>query len=328
MSTQAPPPLPNPTPAPALAPPAPSGSSGPVSEKANIDVHQLSRDHTSAVQQIKDMKVLVTSFLDTILVRRNDEPEKETQRIKLTIQQVLAIQNKLDQLGKEYANLRLNTVCSLPCGNTGYVILDPTEEKTGFHKQLIQCYTWLKNLDADCTRALEMLKLNSESEMIHGSDQTIWKKSEKSLQTLVQEVQTSFPTLTFNTYHLVAESCLEVKVEKVFAVRVFFSGTTISHVNVVSVNEQMTTNIWETSKHIVFQKLSDIFTSVVLRLTHKEAGAMLRAFVLYVSEYTDLFENKCESCKRRLYAGTNGGQFLPPLWKEMNSKLFYHLSCR
>lgn len=293
--------------------------------KVNIDVQQLSKDHTEAVQQIKEIQVLVTSFLDTILVRRNDEAEKETQVIKSTIQQVLSIQQKLDKLGSEYAKLRLNDICSLPCGNTGYVILDPTEEQTGFHKQLIQCYTWLKNLDQDCTRALANLKLKSES--FRGIDENIWKKTEMPLQELVYSVTSVYPQIVFNTSHLNSDACLEITLEKSFAVRLFFSGTVLSHVYAVGINEHIVLKPWQTSEHIVFQKLSDVFNSIILRLVHKDPSRMLKEFISFVADYKNIFEAKCTSCKRQLYAGTSG-DFLPPIWKDLNSKLFFHLSCR
>jgi len=294
--------------------------------KVNVNVRQLSKDHTEAVQQIKEMKVLVTSFLDTILVRRNDDPNKETPLIKSTIQQVNKIQTKLEKLGQEYKHLRLNQICSLPCGNTGYVILDPMEENTGFHNQLIQCYTWLKNLDEDCTRALSMLTLNIDAHS--GIDKPVWTRSEQSLHHIVQKVVAKHPNCIFNTTFLTQDECLEMKVGNTFAVRIFFSGSVISHVCAVSTNEQITLGVWQSSEHAVFQELSDVFNSRVLRLVHADAGCLLDEFVVYVSAYRDLFNTKCVKCEKHLYCGANKGQFLPPLWKEPKSRDFYHLPCR
>ena len=316
-----------PTPGINTVPPVPVAAAAvPQPVKVNIDVQQLSRDHTEAVRQIKEIQVLVTSFLDTILVRRNDEAEKETQVIKSTIQQVLAIQLKLDKLGSQYAKLRLNDICSLPCGNTGYVILDPTEEQTGFHKQLIQCYTWLKNLDQDCTRSLDILKLKSES--FKGINKKVWKKTELSLQDLVQTVTSSYHQLIFNDAYLISESCLEIRLEKLFAVRVFFSGTCVSHIIVVSINEHMILKPWQTSEHVIYQKLSDVYNSVILKLIHNDPTTMLKEFISFVVGYKNIFEVKCKGCNKQLYAGSNGLDFLPPIWKDLNSKLFYHLHCR
>lgn len=323
MSTPQPPP---PTTGPATVASAAATAAAALSNKVNIDVEQLSKDHTEAVQQIKEIQVLVTSFLDTILVRKHDESEKETQAIKQTIQQVNTIQQKLNRLGVQYAKLRLNDVCTLLTGNTGYVILDPKEDQTGFSKQLIQCYTWLKNLDYDCTRALDALQLKSET--FQGIDQKIWKRTDLSLQQVVDSVKTSFPKLMFNANYLASDCCLEVKLDKLFAVRVFFSGKSLSYVVTVSINEHMMLKPWQTSEHIIFQRLSDVFNSVILKLVHKDPSVMLKEFLTFVGSYKDIYEVKCANCNKYLHVGSGSLQFLPPIYRELKSTKSYHLACK
>ena len=128
---------------------------GPTNQNIDFSINDLSKDLSAAVHKVKDIQQLVNSFIDAIVIRKNDETEKET--IKLTIKEVRDIRVELETLGNTYAKLRLNNIHPIPLGNAGYVSLDPSLEKNGFYKQLLDCYTWIQNIDQDATKVLNHL---------------------------------------------------------------------------------------------------------------------------------------------------------------------------
>lgn len=294
-------------------------------QSIDLDVNQLSTDLHEAVEQVKEIQVLVTSFIDSIVVRKNDEVEKETEVIKSTIKQVHGIRVKLDKLGTKYAKIRLNNIHAVPLGNTGYVSLDPTEEQSGFYKDLLDCYTWLKNLDSDATHALDILKrihaCEGDAEIKHVTVET-------NLTDLIDIMKVEFPSLAFNTNHVASERCLEVKLGGICSVYLFFSGLTVGQCLVKSIHESFSCYPWQESNHFVFKKLSKVFVSVILKLCLEEPVVILRKFLTYISKYVNLFTVTCECCKKHLSLDSSAVQLLPPIWKEFDKDVFYHLSCK
>lgn len=290
----------------------------------DIDIKELSKDLSQAVQQVREIQVLVNSFINEILVRKNDEVDKETGAIKAAISQIRVIRVELEKLGTKYSKVRLNNIHPVPLGNTGYVSLDSTEEQSGFYKELLDCYTWLKNVDEDATRALELL----ESKQKISTNNVTSKTSGQSLLELVGELKSKFPGVMFNEDLLASEGVLIFQVGKVFAADLFFSGLMVSHVIVKSMVEKFTLKHWETSNHAVFQTLSEIFTCMVLKLKHNNPKDLLEEMLDYMFSYKGIFQNKCTVCNKHLSTDSGSTTLLPPLLKELKGELFYHLSCK
>ena len=299
-----------------------------VATPQDLDVQQLSKDLNEAVAQVKEIQVLVTSFIDTIVVRKNDETEKETQVIKATVKQVHAITCKLDKLGSKYSKLRLYHIHAVPLGNTGYVSLDPTEEQSGFYKQLLDCYSWLKKLDRDANHALNNLKRKHTSGDCDTTPAKMKRNAEMTLQDLITSMKSKFLNLSFNDNMISSECCLEVKAPGAFTVNIFFSGLIISHAIVKSVNECFTLESLEHSEYLVFKRITDVFMTIILRLLQKDEKDMLREFLAYINDYKHVFNMKCKTCNMHLCSDSGSVHLLPPVWKDLNMSDFYHLSCK
>ncbi|XP_065668385.1 mediator of RNA polymerase II transcription subunit 27-B [Hydra vulgaris] len=294
--------------------------------KNENDITSLSSDLNNAVNQIKDIQSLMASFIDTIVVRKNDEAEKEFHIIKDTMKQIHEIRFKLDGLGNRYSQLRLNQIIPVPLGNTGYVCLDPAEEQSLFYERLSECYNWLNGLNKVSNDAVAILKRKN-------SFTDIWKckklkDSEVHLIDLVNLVKLDFPELVFNTRKLQNESCLELEVPLQFSLTLYFYGFKAVNVVVRSIEENFVADKFGQSSYFVFQSLSDIFTSVLINLNDKEPQELLQGFLKYLTPYKELFSVKCVICKKHLSFNSDSLSLLPPLRKDMTSSLFYHLSCK
>ena len=294
--------------------------------KNDYDITSLSADLNSAVNQIKDIQGLMASFIDTIIVRKNDEADKEIHIIKDTMKQIHEIRFRLDGLGNRYSQLRLNQIIPVPLGNTGYVSLDPAEEQSLFYEKLLECYNWLNGLDKVSNDAVSFLKRKNTSSEFWKPKKS--KDSDIHLIDLVNLVKPDFPELVFNTKKLQTESCLDIEIPLQFSLVLYFSGLKAINVIARSIEESFIAEKSIQSHHFVFQSLSDVFTSVLLCLYHKEPQELLHIFLKYLIPYKELFSIKCEVCKKHLSLSSDTFLLLPPVRKDMTQTLFYHLSCK
>jgi len=296
----------------------------PTTPPLDINIEDLSRDLSATVHKVKDIQQLVNSFIDAIVIRKNDETEKETLVIKSTITKVRAIRVELEKLGKTYFNLRLNNIHPIPLGNVGYVSLDPNLEQSGFYKQLLDCYRWLSNVDDDANKALQYFESKGTKSLLQPSPSFV----SQTLKGMIGEIKPEFPHLLFNDSFVVPECCLVITIGKAFVVNITFSGLVVSHVLAKSMLEIHTLKPWEVSQHYVFQKISDVFSCKVIELVHLQPKDLLYKLLSYINAYRDIFSKTCSICGKHLNTDSVSSPMLPPVWKSMDGDQFYHLSCR
>jgi len=297
---------------------------GSTNQNIDFSINDLSKDLSAAVHKVKDIQQLVNSFIDAIVIRKNDETEKETQTIKLTIKKVRDIRVELETLGNTYAKLRLNNIHPIPLGNAGYVSLDPSLEQNGFYKQLLDCYTWLQNIDQDATKVLNHYNSRDAISVLFKEKAPITQ----TLKEMIANVKANFPDLSFNDSLVVPECCLVVTVGKAFVISIIFSGLVVSHVVTKSMLEIYTVKPWDHSEHLVFKKMSDIFSCTIMNFIHLEPKELLHSVLNYISSYKDIYNKKCKICGKHLNSESTSSPMMPPIWKDLKDDIFYHLSCK
>ena len=298
------------------------------------EVSQLSVDLKNAVKQVKEIQVLVTNFIDTIAMRKNDEAEKEIQSIKETMKKLHTVKSELEKIAKisKDSNMRLNNIHPVPLGNNGYISLDPTEDRNNFYQQLLETYAWLNNIDHDATELYKTLKRKHHSRNEDVIDAK-YQRPVESLQDIVSNIQGNklcFPSITLNDRYLLTQSYLEIQVGSTFVCHLFFSGTAPCFVKTKDLDEMFHLDPVDSSKKFVFQKLSDVLLTCILNLMKKEPGTMLKEFLSYLSGFKDMFSTKCKLCNKHLILDTEINELLPPTWIEMDgqNKSLYHFDCK
>jgi len=291
---------------------------------ADINVHELSSDLSNAVEQVKEIQLLITQFIDTIVVRKNDLVEKETQAIKATIQKVHTVKSELDKIAAKYSKLRLNNIHAVPLGNSGYISLDPTEDRNGFYQKLLESYTWLKNLDTGTTQLNSLLE---ENYLLQSSDEHVMNSIVDTLNDILNYIKLDFPKVVFNDRYVMSDCCIEMKVANSFVVYIFFSGRNLSFVLVKSVNEVFELDLMQQSKHYTFKQMTDNFTATILKLTSLNPLSRVKKFVEYVISFQHIFNTKCKGCNKHLSVDPATKILLPPVLRNIDSNNFYHLTC-
>lgn len=124
---------------------------------------------------------------------------------------------------------------------------------------------------------------------------------------------------------------LKVKCHGVFKALISFRITTylsaniqVEKITVFGLGEKQKKTFLDQSDLLVFQRITEQANKALNYFAMTSPQSTLKKFLLWLSSYKNLFTQECTLCNRFI---RNDGIYLPPVYREYEMGLAYHLQC-